>query len=260
LCQGGLWSASSVAGGRSAGSATPRGASCCRHGPPLTRRHARVCGHGGNLEVLVLGVERRRARAGLSTRAPVDARSFDRDCRRRPRRHRQGQHAAFRKLTTVVDGVFRSSSDPPVLVRAGRPAPGGRRERAPARRWTALASIEPSLRRTGAGCSRATPSWTSPQGGRRSARWHPLLILLLEGAQHGPRSAVLQSRRPSVRARPFAGASEFDNHGRRVVEAAADAGGERHPLGWLHTDGTTSARDFYGRSCGIEAVGRASTR
>jgi uncharacterized protein (DUF2252 family) len=158
---------------------------------------------------------------------------------------------AFRKLTTVDDGRLQIISDPPVLVRAADLLPAGDASELRATMDGLLAEYRASL----------------PQDRRRLLEGYTFVdiarkvvgvgsvgtrcwILLLEGASTDGDPLFLQFKEAEASVlEPFAGASEFDNHGRRVVEgqrlmqATSDI-----LLGWLHTDGIDGApRDFYGR-------------
>jgi uncharacterized protein (DUF2252 family) len=158
---------------------------------------------------------------------------------------------AFRKLTTVVDGRLQIIGDPPVLVRAADLLPSGDASELRATMDGLLAEFRASL----------------PQDRRRLLEGYVFVdiarkvvgvgsvgtrcwILLLEGASAHRDPLFLQFKEAEASVlEPFVGASEFDNHGRRVVEgqrlmqAASDI-----LLGWLHTDGIDGApRDFYGR-------------
>jgi len=159
---------------------------------------------------------------------------------------------AFAKLTTLVDGQLQIISDPPVIVRAADLMPAGEAlefhgvmDELQNRYRASLADdrrrllegyrfVDIARKVVGVG-SVGTRCWILLLEGR-STRRDPLFLQFKEAE-----ASVLES---------FAGASEFDNAGRRVVEgqrlmqAASDI-----LLGWLHSDDGIdgSPRDFYGR-------------
>ena len=159
---------------------------------------------------------------------------------------------AFNKLTTLVDGRLQIVSDPPLIVRAAdlmSPGDAGemterlhellRRYRTtlPDDRRHLLEGyrmVDVARKVVGVG-SVGTRCW----------------IVLLEGrsTDHDPLFLQVKEAEASV-LEAFAGKSQFENHGRRVVEgqrlmqAASDI-----MLGWLHTDAGLDGRprDFYVR-------------
>jgi len=159
---------------------------------------------------------------------------------------------AFAKLTTRVDGQLQIISDPPVIVRAVDLLPAGEARDL----QTAMqglfdeykATLQDDRRRLLEGYRFVDLARKIVGVGSVGTRcW----ILLLEGSSTDQDPLFLQFKEAgaSVLER-FAGESEFENHGRRVVE------GQRLMqsvsdimLGWLHTDDGLDGRprDFYGR-------------
>jgi uncharacterized protein (DUF2252 family) len=159
---------------------------------------------------------------------------------------------AFNKLTTRVEGHLQIVSDPPVIVRAVDllPADDARDMQAT---MTQLfdeykITLQDDRRRLLEGYRFVDLARKIVGVGSVGTRcW----ILLLEGltAEQDPLFLQFKEAQPSV-LEGFLGASEFENHGRRVVEgqrlmqSASDI-----MLGWLHTERGFDGRprDFYGR-------------
>ncbi len=159
---------------------------------------------------------------------------------------------AFAKLTTRVDGRLEIVSDPPVIVRATDLLPAGEaRDLQGAMQGLYdeyKATLQDDRRRLLEGYRFVDIARKIVGVGSVGTRcW----ILLLEGrsTEQDPLFLQFKEAGPSVLER-FAGDSEYENHGRRVVEgqrlmqSASDI-----MLGWLHTDDGLDgrARDFYGR-------------
>jgi uncharacterized protein (DUF2252 family) len=158
---------------------------------------------------------------------------------------------AFSKLTTVVDGGLQIVSDPPMIVRAADML-DAEQARVLDDSMTSLlaryrASLQDDRRRLLEGYRFVDIAHKVVGVGSVGTRcW----ILLLEGRSHEQDPLFLQFKEagPSVLER-FLPASEFANHGRRVVEgqrlmqSASDI-----LLGWLQGPSLDGAsRDFYGR-------------
>jgi uncharacterized protein (DUF2252 family) len=159
---------------------------------------------------------------------------------------------AFAKLTTRVEGHLQIISDPPVIVRAVDLLPGGEADDLQAAMQGLFdeykATLQDDRRRLLEGYRFVDLARKIVGVGSVGTRcW----ILLLEGstAEQDPLFLQFKEAQASVLER-FAGETEFENHGRRVVEgqrlmqSASDI-----MLGWLHTDDGLDgrSRDFYGR-------------
>jgi uncharacterized protein (DUF2252 family) len=159
---------------------------------------------------------------------------------------------AFNKLTTRVEGHLQIISDPPVIVRAVDllPADDARDMQATMRQLFEeyKITLQDDRRRLLEGYSFVDLARKIVGVGSVGTRcW----ILLLEGltAEQDPLFLQFKEAQPSV-LEGFLGESEFENHGRRVVEgqrlmqSASDI-----MLGWLHTEKGFDGRprDFYGR-------------
>jgi uncharacterized protein (DUF2252 family) len=159
---------------------------------------------------------------------------------------------AFAKLTTRIDGRLEIVSDPPVIVRAVDLLPPSEasdlRGSMQALFDEYKATLQDDRRRLLEGYRFVDIARKIVGVGSVGTRcW----ILLLEGRSTKQDPLFLQFKEagPSVLER-FVGNSEFENHGRRVVEgqrlmqSASDI-----MLGWLHTDDGLDGRqrDFYGR-------------
>jgi uncharacterized protein (DUF2252 family) len=159
---------------------------------------------------------------------------------------------AFAKLTTRVDGRLEIVSDPPVIVRAVDLLPAGEASDLQSSMQGLFdeykATLQDDRRRLLEGYRFVDMARKIVGVGSVGTRcW----ILLLEGrsTEQDPLFLQFKEAGPSVLER-FAGDSEYENHGRRVVEgqrlmqSASDI-----MLGWLHTDDGLDgrARDFYGR-------------
>jgi uncharacterized protein (DUF2252 family) len=159
---------------------------------------------------------------------------------------------AFAKLTTRVDGQLQIISDPPVIVRAVDLLPSGEAHDLQDTMQGLFdeykATLQDDRRRLLEGYRFVDMARKIVGVGSVGTRcW----ILLLEGRTIDQDPLFLQFKEAdaSVLER-FLGDSEFENHGRRVVE------GQRLMqsvsdimLGWLHTDDGLDGRprDFYGR-------------
>jgi uncharacterized protein (DUF2252 family) len=159
---------------------------------------------------------------------------------------------AFAKLTTRVDGQLQIISDPPVIVRAVDLLPAGEASDLQSSMQGLFdeykATLQDDRRRLLEGYRFVDIARKIVGVGSVGTRcW----ILLLEGrsTEQDPLFLQFKEAGPSVLER-FLGDSEFENHGRRVVE------GQRLMqsvsdimLGWLHTDDGLDGRprDFYGR-------------
>jgi uncharacterized protein (DUF2252 family) len=159
---------------------------------------------------------------------------------------------AFAKLTTRVEGHLQIISDPPVIVRAVDLLPAGEAHDLQALMQGLFdeykATLQDDRRRLLEGYRFVDMARKIVGVGSVGTRcW----ILLLEGRSTDQDPLFLQFKEAdtSVLER-FLGDSEFENHGRRVVE------GQRLMqsvsdimLGWLHTDEGLDgrSRDFYGR-------------
>jgi uncharacterized protein (DUF2252 family) len=156
--------------------------------------------------------------------------------------------AAFSKLTTVVDGEPRIASDPPLIVQidelAGQDA---------GRVRDAIHTLFRAYRRTLAGDRRKLleryrfVDLARKVVGVGSVGTRAWIVLML--GRDGDDPLFLQAKEAQASVlEPFAGKSEFANHGQRVVEgqrlmqAASDIF-----LGWIHTDEGLDGqpRDFY---------------
>ena len=159
---------------------------------------------------------------------------------------------AFNKLTTRVEGHLQIISDPPVVVRAADLLPGDEAEDLLATMQGLFdeyrVTLQDDRRRLLEGYRFVDIARKIVGVGSVGTRcW----ILLLEGltAEQDPLFLQFKEAQPSV-LEGFTGESEFENHGRRVVEgqrlmqSASDI-----MLGWLHTDEGLDGRprDFYGR-------------
>jgi uncharacterized protein (DUF2252 family) len=159
---------------------------------------------------------------------------------------------AFNKLTTRVEGHLQIVSDPPVIVRAVDLLPGDEAEDLQAAMQDLYdeyrVTLQDDRRRLLEGYRFVDIARKIVGVGSVGTRcW----ILLLEGltAEQDPLFLQFKEAQPSV-LEGFTGESEFENHGRRVVEgqrlmqSASDI-----MLGWLHTDEGLDGRprDFYGR-------------
>jgi len=159
---------------------------------------------------------------------------------------------AFAKLTTRVEGHLQIISDPPVIVRAVDLLPAGEADDLQAAMQGLFdeykATLQDDRRRLLDGYRFVDIARKIVGVGSVGTRcW----ILLLEGrtAEQDPLFLQFKEAQASV-LEGFLGESEFENHGRRVVEgqrlmqSASDI-----MLGWLHTDDGLDGRprDFYGR-------------
>jgi uncharacterized protein (DUF2252 family) len=159
---------------------------------------------------------------------------------------------AFAKLTTRVEGHLQIISDPPVIVRAVDLLPGDEAQDLQAAMQGLFdeyrVTLQDDRRRLLEGYRFVDIARKIVGVGSVGTRcW----ILLLEGltAEQDPLFLQFKEAQPSV-LEGFTGESEFENHGRRVVEgqrlmqSASDI-----MLGWLHTDEGLDGRprDFYGR-------------
>ena len=159
---------------------------------------------------------------------------------------------AFAKLTTRVEGHLQIISDPPVIVRAVDLLPADEAQDMQATMQGLLdeykATLQDDRRRLLEGYRFVDLARKIVGVGSVGTRcW----ILLLEGrtAERDPLFLQFKEAQPSV-LEGFTGESEFENHGRRVVEgqrlmqSASDI-----MLGWLHTEKGFDGRprDFYGR-------------
>ena len=170
---------------------------------------------------------------------------------------------ALEKLTEVVDGELRIRSEPPLLV-PGRGADDGRARPATSsdflRRRARVLPRQPA-RPTASTCSTATASATSPARWSGSAASAPAPgCVLLTGADDGDPLFLQAKEAEASVLEPYAGASRFENHGRRVVEgqrlmqAASDIF-----LGWCPAVGLDgrAARLLRAPALGLEALGRS---
>jgi uncharacterized protein (DUF2252 family) len=164
--------------------------------------------------------------------------------------HTKDSHSALSKLTKVVDGEVRIVDQPPLIVPLDKLARGAEREEIMTTLRRSLGLYRESLptelralldqfeltdmarKVVGVG-SVGLEAWIALHLGRVDAE---PLFLQMKQAQ----SSVLED---------FAGASEFENHGERVVvaqrlmQASSDI-----LLGWLRADaGTEQQRDYYVR-------------
>jgi uncharacterized protein (DUF2252 family) len=157
---------------------------------------------------------------------------------------------AFAKLTTVVDGRARFVSEPPLLTPVEELVGSDRRAELDAYVRKVLSGYGrtlPSDRRRLLGRFRYADAARKVVGvGSVGTRAWVLLLLGRDGGD--PLILQFKEAQASVR-EPFLGRSEFDHHGRRVVEgqrlmqAASDI-----LLGWVRTpDFEGVARDFYVR-------------
>jgi uncharacterized protein (DUF2252 family) len=159
---------------------------------------------------------------------------------------------AFAKLTTRVEGHLQIISDPPTIVRAVDLLPAGEASDLQATFHGLFdeykATLQDDRRRLLEGYRFVDVARKVVGVGSVGTRcW----ILLLEGLSTDQDPLFLQFKEAeaSVLER-FAGKSEFENHGQRVVEgqrlmqSASDI-----MLGWLHTEEGLDgrSRDFYGR-------------
>ncbi len=159
---------------------------------------------------------------------------------------------AFNKLTTRVEGHLQIISDPPVIVRAVDLLPPDEARDLQATMQQLFdeykLTLQDDRRRLLEGYRFVDIARKIVGVGSVGTRcW----ILLLEGltAEQDPLFLQFKEAQPSV-LEGFLGASEFENHGRRVVEgqrlmqSASDI-----MLGWLHTEKGFDGRprDFYGR-------------
>ena len=159
---------------------------------------------------------------------------------------------AFAKLTTRVEGHLQIISDPPVIVRAVDLLPADEAQDMQATMQGLFdeykATLQDDRRRLLEGYRFVDLARKIVGVGSVGTRcW----ILLLEGrtAERDPLFLQFKEAQPSV-LEGFTGESEFENHGRRVVEgqrlmqSASDI-----MLGWLHTEKGFDGRprDFYGR-------------
>jgi uncharacterized protein (DUF2252 family) len=159
---------------------------------------------------------------------------------------------AFNKLTTRVEGHLQIISDPPVIVRAVDLLPADEARDMQATMAQLFdeykITLQDDRRRLLEGYRFVDLARKIVGVGSVGTRcW----ILLLEGltAEQDPLFLQFKEAQPSV-LEGFLGESEFENHGRRVVEgqrlmqSASDI-----MLGWLHTEKGFDGRprDFYGR-------------
>jgi uncharacterized protein (DUF2252 family) len=159
---------------------------------------------------------------------------------------------AFNKLTTRVEGQLQIISDPPVIVRAVDLLPADEAHDLQATMQHLFdeykLTLQDDRRRLLEGYRFVDLARKIVGVGSVGTRcW----ILLLEGlaAERDPLFLQFKEAQPSV-LEGLLGKSEFENHGRRVVEgqrlmqATSDI-----MLGWLHTESGSDGRprDFYGR-------------
>jgi len=159
--------------------------------------------------------------------------------------------AAFSKLTELVDGEPRIVSNPPLVVPVDELASPGERQQV----REALHELFRLYRRTLQGDRRKLlERYRFVDAARKvvgvgSVGTRAWIILLLGRDDNDPLFLQAKEAQASV-LEPFAGKSEFANHGQRVVEgqrfmqAASDIF-----LGWFHTEEGLDGqpRDFYGR-------------
>ena len=163
----------------------------------------------------------------------------------------QGQPAGAAKLTEVVDGELRIRSEPPLLVPGEELVAAGDRPRPRASCCTACSPpTATACRPTASTCSTATRSRHIARkvvgvGSVGTRAW----VILLTGADDGDPLFLQAKEAEASVLEPYAGASEFENHGQRVVEgqrlmqAASDIF-----LGWCPAIGLDGReRDFYVR-------------
>ncbi len=162
---------------------------------------------------------------------------------------RKDSTRAFAKLAHEVDGAPRIVSDPPLIVPVEDLADGAEARRiedgvrALIDRY--LASLRPD-------CHQLLDRYEYAHLARKvvgvgSVGTRAWIVLLLGRDESDPMFLQCKEAEPSVLA-PFAGASDYDNQGRRVVEgqrimqAASDI-----LLGWLRVTEDGAERDYYVR-------------
>ncbi len=164
----------------------------------------------------------------------------------------KGSLRALRKLTEAVDGQIRIADRPPLLVPIDKLA--AREGRDPAEIRTMIEALLDSYRESLDEQARVLASRyhyvdaAHKVVGVGSVGARAWIALLLGRDAEDPLFLQMKEAGPSV-LEPFAGASEFENHGHRVVagqrltQAASDV-----LLGWLSVEGIDGKkRDFYVR-------------
>jgi uncharacterized protein (DUF2252 family) len=186
-----------------------------------------------------------------AARAEVTAHQDERLQKLEAKARTKDSFKAFNKLTRIVDGEPRIVSDPPLIVPVEELVPAAEA----ARFAEAMESLILSYKATMQGDRRSLlDRYRAVEVARKvvgvgSVGTRCWVILLIGRDSGDPLFLQCKEAPPSVLAR-FAGATEFDNNGQRVVEgqrmmqAASDIF-----LGWLHNEGGLDgvARDFYVR-------------
>ena len=157
--------------------------------------------------------------------------------------------SALSKLTHVVDGEVRIVDQSPLIVPIDQLADGVERDRIleDLRRVVAIysGSLPPERRRLLDRFELADLARKVGVGSVGNEAWIALLLGPVGGE---PLFLQIKEAQPSV-LEDFAGASEYDNHGERIVvgQRLMQAGSDIF-LGWLRVDpGTERQRDYYGR-------------
>ena len=157
--------------------------------------------------------------------------------------------SAFSKLTHVVDGEVRIVDESPLIVPIDRLAQGAKRERILQGLRRVLGAYRDSLPverqhfRPGSSSPTSPARWSAwaASARRRGSRCSWARSALTDCLQ-------VEEAQPSV-LEPFAGPTEFANHGERVVvgQRLMQADSDIF-LGWLRVDeGKKNQRDYYGR-------------
>jgi uncharacterized protein (DUF2252 family) len=201
----------------------------------------------GNLELWYARIELDELVAMAQS---VTAKQFKRFERNIAKARSKDSLRAFAKLTTIIDGEPRIASDPPLLVPVEDIVGAERRDEVDAY----VRAIIRSYRRTlSLDRRRLLERFRYVHSARKvvgvgSVGTRAWIMLLLGRDGDDPLFLQLKEAQASV-LEPFLGRSEFDNHGRRVVEgqrltqAASDI-----MLGWIRTPDLEGVdRDFYVR-------------
>jgi uncharacterized protein (DUF2252 family) len=162
---------------------------------------------------------------------------------------RKDSTRAFAKLTHEVDGTPRIVSEPPLIVPVEELADGAEARQIEVGVRRLIERYRASLRPD---CHRLLDRYQYAHLARKvvgvgSVGTRAWIVLLIGRDDADPLFLQCKEAEPSVLA-PFAGASEYDNHGRRVVEgqrvmqAASDI-----LLGWLRVTEPDGDRDYYVR-------------
>jgi uncharacterized protein (DUF2252 family) len=162
---------------------------------------------------------------------------------------RKDSTRAFAKLAHEVDGAPRIVSDPPLIVPVEDLADAAEAHQIEDGVRDLIERYRASLRPD---CHRLLDRYRYAHLARKvvgvgSVGTRAWIVLLMGRDDADPLFLQCKEAEPSVLA-PFAGASEFDNQGRRVVEgqrimqAASDI-----LLGWLHVTEDDGDRDYYVR-------------